>query len=258
MNLLSVGHITDHNCFVGFDSSSCFVQDRQSGTVIGTGHRRRDSSRLYTLDSLRLPPVYTGSVSSVVSTSSFARWHHRLGHLCGSRLSTLVHKGCLGHTNIESNFHCKGCKLGKQIQLPYLSSASYSTRPFQLIHSDVWGPAPFPTKEGHKYHVIFIDDHSRYTWSFFMKHRSELYSIYQSFTRMIHTQFSSSIKNFRSDSGGEYLSDRFRRFLISEGNLAQLSCPGAHAQNGVAEWKHRHIIETARTLLIASFVPSHF
>jgi hypothetical protein len=56
----------------------------------------------------------------------------------------------------------------------------------------------------------------------------------------------------------EYLSDKFRQFLTSQGTLAQLSCPGAHAQNVVAEQKHRYIIETTRTLLIASFVPSHF
>jgi len=83
-----------------------------------------------------------------------------------------------------------------------------------------------------------------------MKHRSELCSINQSFTRMVHTQFSTSIRIFYSDSGGEYLSDTFRKYLISEGTFAQLSCLGAHAQNGVAE--------TSRTLLIASFVPSHF
>jgi hypothetical protein len=54
------------------------------------------------------------------------------------------------------------------------------------------------------------------------------------------------------------LSNAFRQVLSSEGTLAQLSCPGAHAQNGIAERKHHHIIKTARTLLISSFMPPHF
>jgi hypothetical protein len=76
MDLLSVGQITEQNCFVGFDSSSCFIQDRQSGTVIGTGHRRRDSSRLCSgLTTSSIFHLPTSPMCPPLHTLSFAQWH---------------------------------------------------------------------------------------------------------------------------------------------------------------------------------------
>lgn len=105
------------------------------------------------------------------SRKSFSQRHHNLGHLCGSHLATLVNQGVFGHVSIDTTFACKGCKIGKQMQLPY--PLNKSTRPFDLVHSYVWAKVPFPSKEDHIYYVILIDDYSRYTWVYFMKHRSQ-------------------------------------------------------------------------------------
>ena len=74
----------------------------------------------------------------------------------------------LAHSFIESSFHCNGCRLGKTIQLSYPSSVYHSARTFWSYWFMYGVSASFGTKGGHKYYVIFIDDHSHYTWIYFM------------------------------------------------------------------------------------------
>jgi transposase InsO family protein len=75
---------------------------------------------------------------------------------------------------------------------------------------------------------------------------------------MVLTQFSTPIRVFHADSAGEYISKQLRGVLAEQGTLAQFSYPGAHAQNGIAERKHRHLLEITRAMMIASFLPPHF
>lgn len=91
-----------------------------------------------------------------------------------------------------------------------------------------------------------------------MKDHSELFSIVQTFCAEIKNQFGVSICTFRRDNAREYLSSQFKQFMSTHGILHQTSCPNTTQQNGIAERKNRHIIETARTLLIQANVPLRF
>ena len=118
-------------------------------------------------------------------------WHHRLGHLFSNYMKHLF----LGmfSRSVESKFECHTCTLAKSHRVPYPVSLNKSIIPFSLIHSDVWGPSPCSNTSGSKWFVTFIDDCTRMTWLYLMKHKSEFFNIFTSFHVMIKTQYSSKI-----------------------------------------------------------------
>ena len=88
-----------------------------------------------------------------------------------------------------------------------------------------------------------------------MKQKDEVLHVFQSFYAMIQNQFSSKLRVIRSDNDGEYVNQRFRTYFEHHGLVHKTSCPQTSQQNGIAKWKHRHILETARALLREMHVP---
>ena len=75
---------------------------------------------------------------------------------------------------------------------------------------------------------------------------------------MVKTHFSKHIKIFRFDNALEYTQYAFQTVLHSYDTIHQLTCPGTSQQNGRAERKLRHILDTIRALLLSAKVPTPF
>ena len=115
-----------------------------------------------------------------------------------------------------SSLECELCRLGKHTLVSFPERLESQTKsPFELVHTDVWGPSRIASTLGFQYFVTFIDDFSRCTWLFLMKSRTKLFSVFQKFFAEIRNQFHTSIIILRSDNALEYLSAPFPDFLSS-------------------------------------------
>jgi len=75
-------------------------------------------------------------------------------------------------------------------------------------------------------------------------------NVIESFFNEIKNQFSTSICVHRTDNTLEYINKNVSVFCFKNGIIHQTSCSHTSQQNEVAEKKHRHIRDVARTLMI--------
>lgn len=172
-NLLSVHQFTkDNDCCFIFDSSSFIIQDRKSGKTL---FHSLTSNGLYPFHS-SVPPLHSTAFFGAKVSADV--WHRRLGHPSSTFLHKVLSnsKLSLGSLSIVNSF-CEYCQYAKGCKLPFSLSETVTTQPLDLIHSDVWGPAPTSSICGFKFYVLFIDDFSKYTWMFPLMSKSDVWYI---------------------------------------------------------------------------------
>ena len=81
-----------------------------------------------------------------------------------------------------------------------------------LVHTDLCGPMSTPSLGGLLYYVIFIDDHSRRTWIYFLKLKesNEVLQKFKEFKALVENQSRKKISILRLDNGDEYTFDIFK------------------------------------------------
>lgn len=154
-SLISVHKLTTSlGCVVVFfNKSMCVFRDVAHQKELGRGSSR---DGLYFLDA---PSTSSNKVVATVSSSTAHHWHSRLGHPNLSKLKCLVPS--LKHV---SSLDCESCQVSKHPRTSFpISQSSRSSKPFNVIHSDIWGPLNVSNRSQLKYYVIFLDDFSKMT-----------------------------------------------------------------------------------------------
>jgi hypothetical protein len=153
---------------------------------------------------------------------------------------------------------CEPCVKGKMARKPFKVSQVKSTRPLELIHSDVCGPMQNVSLGGSKYFVSFIDDYSRFSHVYYVNEKSDVFGVFKEYKALVENQTGQTIAVLRTDGGGEYVSNEFEQYLRMHGIQHQLTVRYTPQQNGVAERFNRTVCELARALVIDSELPKSF
>jgi len=165
-------------------------------------------------------------------------WHKRFEHLRFSQ----IRKACIFKTvrdlpdiNIPENTICKPCQISKQTRAHFIEKEGSTSKPPELVHTDLCGPSRKKSPHGEEYFILFIDDFSRMCWIGLLKHKDEAFEKFQAFKALLENEPDQKIKCLRSDPGGEFIWDEFFDFCEQHGIKWEI----LHHKDSSAKWSGR-------------------
>ena len=144
-------------------------------------------------------------------------WHIRLAHIHMGHLNKLVSKHLvtgLPDIKFKADKLCDACQKGKQTKTSFKSKQHISTsNPLELIHMDLFGPSRTRSLGGNYYALVLVDDYSRFTLTFFISSKSDTFSVFRKFAKIVENVKDLKIKSIRSDHGVSFKMNLLKSFM---------------------------------------------
>ena len=199
--------------------------------------------------------------TTLVQKVSLQLWHERLAHLNYDSIKMLVPPTAYSSDSSGPDF-CPICVKAKHQRQITRTPVERTSRPFQLLHSDLCGPIQPESASGFRYFIVYIDDFSRSVWVYFLRTKTavEVVSVFQELLASLDKKYPKwPITRFRCDNGrGEYDNSLFRGILRVSGISFEPSPPYTQHKNGVSERMIRTLVTKARAMLLDSRLPDKF
>lgn len=129
----------------------------------------------------------------LISKTSLASWHYRLGHPSASILNTLVSRFSLHvSSTLHKNLSYSDCLLNKSHKLPFSQTSIVSTRPLDYVFTDLW-TSSILSIYNFKYYLVMVDHFSRCTWIYPLKQKSQVKDVFIAFKALVENKIQTRI-----------------------------------------------------------------
>jgi len=86
----------------------------------------------------------------------------------------------------EKDHICEAFQKEKQVKNSFkLKNIISTTRPLQLLHMNLFGPSKTMSLGENYYALVIVDDFSMFTWTLFLKSKSDTFSTFKKFAKML-------------------------------------------------------------------------
>ena len=113
----------------------------------------------------------------------------------------MINLNLIPKSSFDRSSRCEICVQDKNTRKSF-SSITRTSEPLKLIHSDVRDSNRVLTSGGRRYFVTFIDDYSKFCYTYFLKFKNEVINWFKVYKAEAENQLEKKIKILRSDRGG--------------------------------------------------------